>query len=214
MIGQVMIKMSKIEHYGVPGMRKGIRKIKTEQLVTDKKIGSLNGFQSTKVKRLVSNKLQKKPMKKVEVKKASDYIKLKARTKFKTSAIPKKTSKKRSLSHTDVTIEHYGVPGMKWGRRKAAQVKAGYASRKASNAREGQWKDQYRKRASMSNKVLKEKVNRLRLENEFRTLAEAANAPSRARAKQYLNAAKSLPIEALVPNPAAAAVIGGIRRAR
>ena len=65
------------------------------------------------------------------------------------------------------TLEHFGVKGMKWGRRKAVAKSAKKASKKASKTTSAKWKKKYNYRSSMSDDDLKKNTQRLRLENEF-----------------------------------------------
>ena len=65
------------------------------------------------------------------------------------------------------TLEHSGVKGMKWGRRKAVAKSAKKASKKASKTTSAKWKKKYNYRSSMSDDDLKKNTQRLRLENEF-----------------------------------------------
>lgn len=87
-------------------------------------------------------------------------------------------------------LEHHGVKGQKWGvRRTVAQLKRSSASR----AREKSWQDEYNKRGSMSNADLKRKLERLKLENEFkRNMVEARSNPRVKEAKEWLNAAAGI----------------------
>ena len=65
------------------------------------------------------------------------------------------------------TLEHFGVKGMKWGRRKAVAKSAKKAAKKASKTTYTKWKKQYDYRSSMSDDNLKRATQRLRLENDF-----------------------------------------------
>lgn len=65
------------------------------------------------------------------------------------------------------TLEHFGVKGMKWGRRKAVAKSAKKAAKKASKTTSAKWKNKYDYRSSMSDDNLKKATQRLRLENDF-----------------------------------------------
>ena len=65
------------------------------------------------------------------------------------------------------TLEHFGVKGMKWGRRKTVAKAAKKAAKKASKTTYTKWKKQYDYRSSMSDDNLKRATQRLRLENDF-----------------------------------------------
>lgn len=65
------------------------------------------------------------------------------------------------------TLEHFGVKGMKWGRRKAVANSAKKAAKKASKTTSAKWKKKYDYRSSMGDDDLKKATQRLRLENDF-----------------------------------------------
>lgn len=65
------------------------------------------------------------------------------------------------------TLEHFGVKGMKWGRRKAVARSARKAAKKASKTTSAKWKKKYDYRSSMSDDDLKRATQRIRLENDF-----------------------------------------------
>lgn len=65
------------------------------------------------------------------------------------------------------TLEHFGIKGMKWGRRKAFAKSAKKASKKASETTSVKWKKKYDYRSSISDDDLKKAIQRLKLENDF-----------------------------------------------
>ena len=67
-------------------------------------------------------------------------------------------------------LEHYGVKGMRWGKRRAAKKAIKRASKKAditSRKTTADWNKQYSYRSKLSDSDLQRAVNRLRLENEL-----------------------------------------------
>ena len=70
----------------------------------------------------------------------------------------------------DPSIEHHGVKGMKWGVRRKRKS----SGQVSSAIRAYGWGKKYKKRSRMSNKELRETVERLRLENAFKTEMRAA----------------------------------------
>lgn len=67
-------------------------------------------------------------------------------------------------------LEHYGVKGMRWGKRRAAKKATKRASKKAaitSRKTTADWNKQYSYRSKLSDSDLQRAVNRLRLENEL-----------------------------------------------
>ena len=67
-------------------------------------------------------------------------------------------------------LEHYGIPGMKWGQRRAAKKAAKRAAKEAFNTSRkttSDWNKQYSYRSKLSDNDLQRAVNRLRLENEL-----------------------------------------------
>ena len=79
------------------------------------------------------------------------------------------------------TLEHFGVKGMKWGRRKAVAKSAKKAAKKASKTTSAKWKKTYDYRSSMSDDDIKKATQRLRLEND---LAEQVSRSSKYSSKK------------------------------
>lgn len=66
------------------------------------------------------------------------------------------------VDEDDKTLEHYGVPGMKWGKRRARNK-----ARRAANAQRAEARSKVK---DMSDDDLKAAINRLKLEKEFNQL--------------------------------------------
>lgn len=71
-------------------------------------------------------------------------------------------------------LAHYGVKGMKWGRRKDRSGSGGSASRKSKRkaAAEAEILSQ-KKLKKMSNKQLRERINRIQMEQQYAKLTTA-----------------------------------------
>ena len=68
------------------------------------------------------------------------------------------------------TLEHFGVKGMKWRKRKAEARMAKKARKKAekqSKKTDEEWNVKYKKRSDMTDDEISAATKRLRLENEF-----------------------------------------------
>ena len=68
------------------------------------------------------------------------------------------------------TLEHFGIKGMKWGKRRAAArmaKKARKKSEKQSKKTSEEWAAKYKKRSDMTDDEIAAATKRLRLENEF-----------------------------------------------
>ena len=96
-----------------------------------------------------------------------------------------------TVSTTD-SIEHHGVKGQKWGVRRRVQSLLGgsgqvpRAAAAASKAREKSWKKVYANRSSMSTPQLREKVNRLTLENQLKQQVSIASPAQKSVARQVI----------------------------
>ena len=68
------------------------------------------------------------------------------------------------------TLEHFGIKGMKWGKRRAAARMAKKAKKKAdkqSRKTVDEWDTKYKKRSDMTDDEIAAATKRIRLENEF-----------------------------------------------
>ena len=76
------------------------------------------------------------------------------------------------------TLEHYGVKGMKWRKRRAAARMAKKARKKAEkqSIKTGEeWYVKYKKRSDMTDDEVEAATKRLRLENEFANQVEKSS---------------------------------------
>lgn len=91
-------------------------------------------------------------------------------------------------------LEHTGVLGMKWGRRKGgistSNIPANIVPKKTKvdeRAREAQFRNEYENRNKMSTRAMQNRVKRLQTEQQFH---ELVNKPAVARAKAEAEATK------------------------
>ena len=78
-------------------------------------------------------------------------------------------SNRKSFTMND-TLEHYGVKGMKWRKRRAEARMAKKAKKKAdkqSRKTVDEWDTKYKKRSDMTDDEIAAATKRIRLENEF-----------------------------------------------
>ena len=76
------------------------------------------------------------------------------------------------------TLEHYGVKGMKWRKRRAEARMAKKARKKAEkqSIKTGEeWDVKYKKRSDMTDDEIKEATKRLKIENEFAIQVEKSS---------------------------------------
>ena len=76
------------------------------------------------------------------------------------------------------TLEHYGVKGMKWRKRRAEARRAKKARKKAkkqSKKTNEEWDVKYKKRSHMTDDEIEAATKRLRLENEFANQVERSS---------------------------------------
>lgn len=77
------------------------------------------------------------------------------------------------MSLTLGSLEHYGVPGMKWGRRKARPTSGGRRSR-SQKLRKGHAQQSRNKKVNvqnMSDKELRQRINRMQMEVQYKKLS-------------------------------------------
>lgn len=93
---------------------------------------------------------------------------------------------------TSASIEHHGVKGQKWGVRRRIQALVGGRSQvpksvaKESASREQSWKKVYANRSSMTTPQLREKVNRLTLENQLKQQVNMASPAKKSAARKII----------------------------
>ena len=86
-------------------------------------------------------------------------------------------SNRKSFTMND-TLEHYGVKGMKWRKRRAEARMAKKARKKAEkqSIKTGEeWDVKYKKRSDMTDDEIEAATKRLRLENEFANQVEKSS---------------------------------------
>lgn len=99
----------------------------------------------------------------------------------------------RITDHGDHTLTHYGIPGMKWGKRRAKT-----SSEPAKKSNTPFAKDPHRdpppakgvtdlrpkhvKR--ISDTELRQRINRLQMETQYKDLTEGKSAPDKSKARQ------------------------------
>jgi hypothetical protein len=90
------------------------------------------------------------------------------------------------LNKLDEVLEHAGVKGMHWGKRKAEAVK----SRVDSIKREHSWNKTLKNANNMTTKELQKHASRAQLENDMKRLSKKAGVGSAKDKKDYLNRGK------------------------
>lgn len=95
------------------------------------------------------------------------------------------------------TLKHFGVKGMKWGRRKdktgpgkVEQLKTRVGQELGSLKRERQWKQLSAKVGSMSTKDINKAAQRIQMENDLKRLSRNKEVGSKKDKQDYLNRAK------------------------
>ena len=92
-------------------------------------------------------------------------------------------------------IQHHGVMGMKWGKKKTSQIAGAIhnkvAEKKANKAYAKDWQKSYTNRRKLSDSELRDKVNRLQLETNYGKLVAQTRISDRKKAKKYMSEFKS-----------------------
>jgi len=100
----------------------------------------------------------------------------------------------RIADHGDHTLAHYGIPGMKWGKRSAKSSSKSSSTSKATPFAKNPAKDpppakgvtdlrpKHIKR--MSDTELRQRINRMQMETQYKDLTEGKSAPDKSKAKQ------------------------------
>ena len=89
-------------------------------------------------------------------------------------------------------LMHYGVPGMKWGvRRTPAQFRRKPSNKKSTPDQKvrKERKSDLNKRRTMSDADLKKKIERMKLEKEFKSLTQEDIAPGRKFVTEIMSSA-------------------------
>lgn len=94
------------------------------------------------------------------------------------------------MSIQDEILQHYGVVGMKWGRRKATELKTRRTEVKTQKKVNKQRKRDYETRYKLSDNELRNRVNRMQLESNYARLIAEQSVSSRKRAQGYVDSMK------------------------
>lgn len=94
------------------------------------------------------------------------------------------------MSIQDEILQHYGVVGMKWGRRKATELKTRRTEAKTQKKVNKQRKRDYDTRYKLSDNELRNRVNRMQLESNYARLIAEQSVSSRKRAQGYVDSIK------------------------
>ena len=75
------------------------------------------------------------------------------------------------MQNADASLTHYGIPGMKWGVRRAT-TSIGNSIKKAK-AKRAEAKNEKKSIKKLTNEQLKAKINRLQLEQQYKSLTQS-----------------------------------------
>lgn len=107
------------------------------------------------------------------------------------------------------TLMHYGVKGMKWGVRRSESQLATSRSKAEKNADKivkTKRKKDVKNRRTLTTEELKSKIDRMKLEKQFKDLTEEDISPGRKVAKDILKSAGTKVLSAAAAGAAAYAV--------
>lgn len=102
-------------------------------------------------------------------------------------------------------LAHYGVLGMKWGVRKKRVKQSINHHRKESRIKKER-KNAYKRRRTMSDEELRNRINRLQMEKQYAQLSQEDLNPGRMEAKKAMRAAKRTVITSAITIPALYAI--------
>lgn len=106
-------------------------------------------------------------------------------------------------------LMHYGVKGMKWGVRRSDSRSANskdHGERAADKAAKSERKKDVKKRRMLTTEDLKSKIERLKIEKQFKDLTEEDIAPGKKMAKDILKSAGTKVLSTAAAGAAAYAV--------
>lgn len=89
-------------------------------------------------------------------------------------------------------LRHYGIKGMKWGVRRSEEQLAkarGDTDKSADDAKKADMKNAVKNRRTLSDKELRERVERIKLEKQLKDLTEEEISRGEAFAKSVLSSA-------------------------